>query len=159
MDLKGSKNIRANSAYLGLNSGFVTQQLCDIGESYLTNYLLKNYLSSLLVEYVEYSPCKQPINSSSYPWFCTLLVVIWASLTSWVSPTPKIVPQSYVWGLHMIQNFLVKQSHGLSICRKPGFNPQVGKILWRRERLPTPVFWPGEFHGLQSMELQRVIYD
>ena len=20
------------------------------------------------------------------------------------------------------------------------------KILWRRERLPTPVFWPGEFH-------------
>ena len=24
----------------------------------------------------------------------------------------------------------------------------VGKITWRRERLPTPVFWPGEFHGL-----------
>ena len=103
MDLKGSKNIRANPAYLGLNSGFVTQQLCDIGESYLTNYLLKNYLSSLLVEYVKYSPCKQPINSSSYPWFCTLLVVIWASLTSWVSPPPKIVPYSYVWGLHDLE--------------------------------------------------------
>ena len=26
----------------------------------------------------------------------------------------------------------------------------VGKIPWRRERLPTPVFWPGEFHGLHS---------
>ena len=25
-----------------------------------------------------------------------------------------------------------------------------GKILWRRERLPTPVFWPGEFYGLYS---------
>ena len=25
----------------------------------------------------------------------------------------------------------------------------VGKI-WRREQLPTPVFWPGEFHGLYS---------
>ena len=24
----------------------------------------------------------------------------------------------------------------------------VVKIPWRRERLPTPVFWPGEFHGL-----------
>ena len=23
-----------------------------------------------------------------------------------------------------------------------------GKILWKRERLPTPVFWLGEFHGL-----------
>ena len=26
----------------------------------------------------------------------------------------------------------------------------VGKIPWRRERLPTPVFWPGEFCGLYS---------
>ena len=24
------------------------------------------------------------------------------------------------------------------------------KIPWRRERLPTPVFWSGEFHGLYS---------
>ena len=33
-------------------------------------------------------------------------------------------------------------------CRRPGFDPWVGKVPWRRERLPTPVFWPGEFHGL-----------
>ena len=26
----------------------------------------------------------------------------------------------------------------------------VGKIPWRRERPPTPVFWPGEVHGLYS---------
>ena len=30
------------------------------------------------------------------------------------------------------------------------FNPWVGKIPWRRERLLTPVVWPGEFHGLYS---------
>ena len=35
-------------------------------------------------------------------------------------------------------------------CGRPGFNPWVGKIPWRRERLPTPVFWPGELHGLYS---------
>ena len=35
-------------------------------------------------------------------------------------------------------------------CRRPGFDPWVGKIPWRRESLPTPVFWPGEFHGLYS---------
>ena len=35
-------------------------------------------------------------------------------------------------------------------CRRPGFDPWVGKIPWRRERLPTPVFWPGEFHELYS---------
>ena len=28
--------------------------------------------------------------------------------------------------------------------------PGMGKISWRRERLPTPVFWPGEFHELYS---------
>jgi len=26
----------------------------------------------------------------------------------------------------------------------------VGKILWRKERLPTPIFWPEEFHGLYN---------
>ena len=35
-------------------------------------------------------------------------------------------------------------------CRRPGFSPWVGKIPWRRGRLPTPVCWPGEFHGLYS---------
>ena len=33
-------------------------------------------------------------------------------------------------------------------CGRPGFDPWVGKIPWRREMLPTPVFWPGESHGL-----------
>ena len=27
---------------------------------------------------------------------------------------------------------------------------RIGKIPWRRERLPTPVCWPGEFHGLYN---------
>ena len=35
-------------------------------------------------------------------------------------------------------------------CGRPGFDPWVGKIPWRRERLPIPVFWAGEFHGLYS---------
>jgi len=35
-------------------------------------------------------------------------------------------------------------------CGRPGFDPWVGKIPWRMERLPTPVFWPGEFHGFYS---------
>ena len=36
-------------------------------------------------------------------------------------------------------------------CRRPGFDPWVGKIPWRSEQLPTPVFWPGEFHGQRSL--------
>ena len=33
----------------------------------------------------------------------------------------------------------------------PKFDPCIGKIVWRREWLPTPVFWPGEFHGQRSL--------
>ena len=47
-------------------------------------------------------------------------------------------------------------------CRRPGFDPWVGKIPWRREWQPTPVFLPGESSWteepgwLQSVESQRV---
>ena len=44
-------------------------------------------------------------------------------------------------------------------CGRPGFDPWVGKIPWRRERLSTPVFWPGEFHGLYSLWGHRVGHD
>ena len=43
-------------------------------------------------------------------------------------------------------------------CRRPRFDPWVGKIPWRRERLPIPVFWPGEFHGLRNFHVQDDYY-
>ena len=36
----------------------------------------------------------------------------------------------------------------LPAMRETWVRSWVGKSPWRRERLPTPVFWPGEFHGL-----------
>ena len=35
-------------------------------------------------------------------------------------------------------------------CGRGGVNPCVGKIPWRRKRLPTPVFLHGESHGQRS---------
>ena len=61
--------------------------------------------------------------------------------------------------------FLVQLSHPYMITgkiRRPGFNPWVGKIPWRRAWQPTPLFLPGESPwtgGLQSMESQRVGHD
>ena len=37
-------------------------------------------------------------------------------------------------------------------CGRPGFDPWIGKIPWRREQLSTPVFWHGEFHEQRSLE-------
>ena len=35
---------------------------------------------------------------------------------------------------------------------RPGFNPWVRKIPWRREYQPTLVFLPLKFHGQRSLE-------
>ena len=52
-------------------------------------------------------------------------------------------PLQYPWASLLAQ--LVKNLH---CSRRPGFDPWVEKIPWRRESLPIPVFWPGEFPGL-----------
>ena len=36
-------------------------------------------------------------------------------------------------------------------CRRPKFDPSVGKIPWRREWQPTPVFLPGKSHGQRTL--------
>ena len=52
--------------------------------------------------------------------------------------------------LYLRASLVAQLVKNLLQSRRPGFNPWVGKIPWRRERLPTPVFQPGEFHGLCS---------
>ena len=54
-------------------------------------------------------------------------------------------PHQYSWASLVAQ--LVKNPPAIW---RPGFDPWFGKIPWRREQLPTPVFWPGEFRGLYS---------
>ena len=44
----------------------------------------------------------------------------WASLVAQLIKNPPVMLETWVWK------------------------------IWRRERLPTPVFWPREFHGLYS---------
>ena len=62
------------------------------------------------------------------------------------------------WGAVAFSDFMVTSLvsglpwwlGGLSVClpcRRPGFNPSVGKIPWRRKWQPTPVFLPGESQG------------
>ena len=56
--------------------------------------------------------------------------------------------------LHYLPQFTSLASQLVRIClkyKRPGFNPWVGKILWRREWLVTSVFSPGELHGKRSL--------
>ena len=63
-------------------------------------------------------------------------------------------PLQYSWASLVAQ--LVKNPPAMweTWARSLGRN-----IPWRRERLPTPVFWPGEFHGLHSPWCRRVRFD
>ena len=36
-------------------------------------------------------------------------------------------------------------------CGSLGFDPWVGKIPWRRKWQPTPVLFPGKFHGQRNL--------
>ena len=50
----------------------------------------------------------------------------WTSLVTQMVKNPPAMQETWVWSW-------------------------VGKIPWRRERLPTPIFWPGEVHGQRSL--------
>ena len=87
-------------------------------------------------------------------------------------PSPmlaRLIPCSYVWWnclhpsldckKHKNRASLVAQMvKTVPQCGRPRFDPWVRKIPWRRERLPTPVFLPGELHG-QSSWGHRVGHD
>ena len=97
--------------------------LCDIS---------KGYWASLIAQLVKNLPAMQE-------------TLVW-SLGSEDSPGEGIgYPLQYSWASLVAQ--LVKNCWQYG---RPGFDPWVGKTPWRRERLPTPVFWHGEFHGLYS---------
>ena len=53
--------------------------------------------------------------------------------------------------MHVRASLVVQMVKNLPQCRRPGFNPWLGKIPWRREWLPTPEFLPGESHGQRSL--------
>ena len=82
-----------------------------------------------------------------------------------MAPTPVFLPgefheqRSLMATVHGLKRFghdlgLPWWLRGLSVCLqcgRPGFDPWVRKIPWRRIWEPNPVFLPGESHGLRSL--------
>ena len=100
----------------------------------------------------------QPLLSIKFPYSCgnikcpyLFLGSLFWSTGSHFSPAPSSHYLNYTdckLSIASLVAQVVKKS-GCNVGR-PGFNPWVGKIPWRRERLPTPIFWTGESHGLYS---------
>ena len=89
---------------------------------------------------------------TQFPWesselFCASIVCSFVLLSN----VPWCGWTAVCWTTHLLWASLVAQL--VKNClqyRRPRFDPWVGTSPWWRERLPTPVFWPGEFHGLYS---------
>ena len=75
------------------------------------------------------------------------------------SPTPQFksinsLAFSFLYGPTLTYIGLPWWLRQSSIClqwRRPGFDPWVRKIPWRRKWQPTPVHLPGKFHGLRRL--------
>ena len=91
----------------------------------------------------------QELNSRPLHWECGVLAI--------GPPRKSLVP---LFQYLFISLLIGGSADEESTCSAGGFDPWVGKIPWRRERLPTSVFWPGIFHGLYSpWGSQRVGHD
>ena len=109
-----------------------------------------------------YNLCRKTSGVVFMPWELMLLYfgassAFWGSLEPVLFLGPSRLSLKTLW-----ENFYLKVPEDLGFpgssdgrvclqCRRPRFDPWVGKIPWRREWQPTLVFLPGEFHGQRSL--------
>ena len=53
---------------------------------------------------------------------------------------------------HSGASLVAQTVKNLPAMRETWIDPQVEKVPWGREWLPTPVFLPGELHGQRSLQ-------
>ena len=64
----------------------------------------------------------------------------------------KLLETLNLWfSIYLWASLLAQGLKHLPLTQRPGFDPCVGKIPWRRKWQPTPVFLPGESHGGRSL--------
>ena len=64
----------------------------------------------------------------------------------YVTTLKKMLNQVSPW-----VSLVAQMVKNLPAMQRPGFNPWVRKIPWRKEWQPTLVFLPGEVHGQRSL--------
>ena len=77
----------------------------------------------------------------------------------WVQPYSLKATQQGALGASMDEWGLLRWLRWWRIllqCRRPRFNPWVGKIPWRRKWVPIPVFLPGKSHGQRILAGHRI---
>ena len=61
---------------------------------------------------------------------------------------PHLFPFLHLSGASLVSQMVKNLDYKAGV---PAFDPWVGKIPWRKEWRPTPMFLPGEFHGQRNL--------
>ena len=93
---------------------------------------------------------RSPGEGIAYP-----LQYSWASLVAQLIKNMPAMWESWVqslgWKEVLGPSLVAQLVKNLPAKWETWFDPWATEISWKRERLPTPVFWPGEFHELYSL--------
>ena len=101
--------------------------------NYLPSTVFLKKLGQVRLSFLKSHPascfCPPSVREDSEAVRKRFLIHLWMTLETWVKPL-----KTWLWLYRMY----------------------CDKLPWRRERLPTSVFWPGESHGLYSPGGRRV---
>ena len=99
-------------------------------------------------------PTSLPIPSRGFSQCTSFKALFHALNLDWWSISQMAIYMSQCYSLKSCLCLFCCLAYRVFICLqwgRPGFNPQVGKIPWRRKRLATPVRLPGKFHEWRSL--------
>ena len=76
-----------------------------------------------------------------------------------ISPNIRVLSNKLVllirwpkyWSFSLVAQRIFGGKESTCQCKRPRYDPSVGKISWRRKRQSTPVFLPGKSHGQGSL--------
>ena len=76
------------------------------------------------------------------------------------SHQPQWKTSLVAWNQEDPEDFASVGFPGSSVGKESACNAGdlAGKIPWRTERLPTPVFSPGEFHGITKSQTESLTF-
>ena len=125
---------------------------------------LLNWLSNIEPALHTYDKCHLTVMYNSL--HALLCLINWHFIENFCKCTFICRSHGYYCQINSLTGLLGGSNGKESVpSRRPGFDPWVRKILWRREWQPTPVFLPWriprteELGGLPSKGLQRVWQD